>query len=66
MSGWTEREHRNVKIVHYTTSSQIKMIVTSREPMQGPPGYEEKKEEIWFDYGSFKDLRDCIKETDFP
>lgn len=34
MSGFTEIKVRNVKLVHYSTSSQIKIITTTEEEIE--------------------------------
>lgn len=62
MSGWTEREHGDIKIKHHSTSSQIEMTITTRDEIDN----HEVKETVWFDYGSFSDLRKVINETEFP
>lgn len=65
MSGWTEREHGDIKIKHYSTSSLIEMTITKDEEVeQGKWG--KVKETVWFDYGTFADLRKVVNQTDFP
>jgi len=65
MSGWTEREHGDVKIKHYSTSSQIEMTITTMEELEQGKS-SEVKQTIWFDYGTFSDLREVVNQTDFP
>ena len=63
MSGWTEREHGTVRLIHHSTSSTIKMIVTTYEEVeQGKMDYV--VEEFWFDYTTFEDLKKAIAKTD--
>ena len=59
MSGLIKAEEGMVKIVHYSTSSLIKLVVKSDEPLEDG-GTEEKEDEIWFDYESFKDLKELV------
>lgn len=59
---FTERAKGYVSLKHYSTSSQIKMVITSYEELtQGGP-IEEIKTEVWFDYESFEDLISIMKE----
>lgn len=62
MSGLVKSEEGNVRIVHYSSSSLIKMVVKSEEPLDNG-GFEEKEDEIWFDYGSFNDLKKLINKV---
>lgn len=65
MSGWTEREEGTVKIIHHSTSSSIEMLITTDE--EAEQGRVEKSTiKVWFDYGTFSDLRKVINQTDFP
>ena len=65
MSGWTEREEGTVKIIHHSTSSLIEMLITTDEEVE--QGRVEKLTiKVWFDYGTFSDLRKVINQTDFP
>ena len=59
---FTDRAKGYVKLKHYSTSSQIKMTIVSYEEItQGGP-MEEVTSEVWFDYESFEDLIDIMKE----
>lgn len=49
---WTEKEHGNIKLIHYSTSSLIQIIVT---------GDCESKEELFLTYKEFEDLRKVLK-----
>lgn len=59
MSGLIKAEEGMVKIVHYSTPSLIRLVVKSDEPLEDG-GTEEKEDEIWFDYESFKDLKGLV------
>jgi len=59
MSGLIKAEEGKVKIVHYSTSSLIKLVVKSDEPLEDGTT-DEKEDEIWFDYESFSDLKELV------
>jgi hypothetical protein len=61
MSGLVKSEEGKVKIVHYSSSSLIKMVVKSDEPLEDGTT-EEKESEIWFDYSSFGDLKKLVNK----
>ena len=61
MSGLVKSEEGKVKIVHYSASSLIKMVVKSEEPLEDGTT-EEKEDEIWFDYNSFNDLKKLVNK----
>jgi hypothetical protein len=65
MSGWTEREHGDIKIKHHSTSSLIEMTIISDEEIEQGK-WEKVKQTVWFDYGTFADLREVMNQTDFP
>jgi hypothetical protein len=65
MSGWTEREEGTVKIIHHSTSSLIEMLITTDEEVEQGK-IEKVTEKVWFDYGTFSDLRKVVNQTDFP
>lgn len=52
---WTEKQHGNIKLVHYSTSSMIELIIYS---------YRQKEESIWMDYKEFKELKELMDEID--
>ena len=58
---WTEKEHGNVKLKHYSTSSLIEMIITTEEEVrQGE--FLKIEESIWLDYNSFYNLEKIIQK----
>lgn len=65
MSGWTEREVGDVKIIHHSTSSLIEMKITTDKEVEQDK-WEKVTETVWFDYGTFSDLRKVVNQTDFP
>ena len=65
MSGWTEREHGDIKIKHHSTSSLIEMTITTMEELEQGKN-SEVRQTIWFDYGTFSDLRKVLNQTNFP
>ncbi len=65
MSGWTKREHGEVKIKHHSTSSSIEMTITTEEEIE-QGRCEKVKQTVWFDYNTFADLREVVNQTDFP
>ena len=62
MSGLVKSEEGKVKIVHYSSSSLIKIVVKSDEPLEDGTT-EEKEDEVWFDYSSFNDLKKLINKV---
>lgn len=52
---WTEKQHGNIKLIHYSTASLIQIVIT---------GDCESKEEIFLTYEEFDDLREVMKEID--
>lgn len=48
---WTEKQHGNVKLIHYSTSSLIQIVITADC---------ESKEEIFLTYKEFDDLREIL------
>lgn len=62
MSGWTEREVNNVKMVHHSTSSQIEITIKSLDPEETGPA-KEVSTTIWLDYCNFDDLKTCFELT---
>ena len=65
MSGWTEREEKSIKIIHHSTSSSIEMLITTNEEVEQGK-FEKVTQKVWFDYGTFSDLRKVVNQTDFP
>jgi hypothetical protein len=61
MSGWKEIEVGNVTLIHHSTSSLIEMVITKDEEVE--QGQVEKvMQKVWFDYGTFSDLRESINK----
>ena len=65
MSNWTEYKEGDVKIKHHSTPSLIELTITTNEEFEQGK-LEEIKETVWFDYGTFADLRKVINLTTFP
>lgn len=61
MSGLKKSEQGKVKVIHYSSSNLIKMIVKSEELLENGQT-EEVQNEIWFEYDSFNDLKKLINK----
>lgn len=61
MIDWIEKEHGNVKMKHYSTSSLIEIIITTEEEV-GQGEFMKVEESVWVDYNTFSDLQKVIKE----
>lgn len=64
MSGFTVIKRGDVIIEHYSTSSQIKIIINSKVQTDFGEHEEVIEKWLWLDYKTFDELKDAIKETD--
>jgi hypothetical protein len=63
MSGWTKMKVGKVSLEHYSTSSSVKLTLTSTEEIRQGIS-EEVTEDVWFDYEQIKDLKEALNEID--
>lgn len=55
-------EKGNVKIEHYSTSSQLKITITSKNVQTDWGKYEDFVNELWLEYDQFENLKDIINQ----
>ncbi|KKL55454.1 hypothetical protein LCGC14_1479760 [marine sediment metagenome] len=61
---WTDREYGNVKAINHSTACVIQLIVTEKEQDVQGGEFIETKEEFWFNYGTWDDLKKVLIATE--
>jgi hypothetical protein len=60
MSGFTKIKVGDVELEHYSTSSLIKMTLTTMEELKQGAKAEKVETVVWFEYSTFDDLIKAI------
>ena len=60
---WSQVEVGNIKLIHHSTASLIKIIITGEVQESQGGEYKKVEEDIWLEYDQFKNLVEAINVT---